>query len=530
MTESLIARKSILARVIEQRTGLGYNRVRTALNLRSEHVCLPLFSFRSEILSGTGQQNMGLLRFTVSSDDLIRPEDAEVADFVTFDGRVIGATSSLDDGLLFCNRVQAQSSKLRIPCHFSGRSVVLQTTALPESNSEYNLEKELARGELSRLRNFFHLWTGAGLKSCDKLDAKISEAHACFRSAVFSEDPATSVECIRLTHEAIELLTEVYTRQRITFRRQRNQRFPLMVGCVLNARPENEQAFLTTFNAAMVSTRWSTLEPVDGDYQWEELDELIDWVVSNRLAAVGGPLLDLSEDHFPKWITPWKNDLVNMESFTADFVETVVSRYVGRIRHWEVVCGANRGILGGMSEEQRLHLVVRTIEAAQQVDEQIQISLRVVQPWGEYLNATANRLPAIQFIDTIRRSGAQVGEISLDFRFGPFSDNDLHSLPRDLLSVSQLLDHWSLLQIPINVIASLPHTDHTDDFAELQTWQTDFLEQLIMMSLSKERVNGFYCQNWADEHADSMALVDPDGNMHNALAMIGAFESTHWIG
>ncbi len=472
---------------------------------------------------------MGLLRFTVSSDDLIRPADAEVADFVTFDGRVIGATSSLDQGLLFCNRVQAQSSKLRIPCQFAGRRVVLQTTALPESNSEYNLEKELARGELSRLRNFFHLWTGAGLRSSDELDAKISAAHATFRQAVFSEDPAIAVECIRLTHEAIELLTEIYTRQRVTFRRQRNQRFPVFVGCAVNRRPEQEQAFLTTFSAAMVTTRWADLEPVDGDYQWDQLDDLIDWVTSNRLAAVGGPLLDLSGDSFPEWITPWKNDLVNMESFTSDFVETVVSRYVGRIRHWEVVCGANRGVLGGMSEEQRLNLVVRSIEAAQQVDEQIQISLRVIQPWGEYLNATANRLPAIQFIDTIRRSGARIGEISLDFRFGPYSDDDLHSLPRDLLSVSQLLDHWSLLQIPINVMASLPDSEDISDPAALQQWQANFFEQLMMMCLSKERVSGFYCQNWADEQSDSTPLIDTEGNIHAALAMIGAFESNHWL-
>lgn len=470
---------------------------------------------------------MGLMRFSIQTGDLVPSAGVATADFVTFDGRVISAESRMsDDNVLECIRRQTDSSKLRVLCNLGDRQVVALTTSLPESPGTYSLERELARGELSRLRNFFHLWTGSGLKSTPALDQIVAEAHKAFRTGIFSDDrPDACIDSVRLTHEAIELLTQLYTKQRITYRQQRTQNFPMFVGCRLSAPPVHEEHFLESFNSVMVSTQWKELEPEDGSYEWGNLDQLVDWATDHRLPILGGPLLDLSVDRFPDWIAPWKTDLVNLDSFTAGFVETVVSRYVGRIRHWEVVCGANCGGANNMTEEQRLNLVVRAIEAAQQVDEQIQISLRVVQPWGEYLNTTDNRLPAIQFIDTLRRSGAKVSEVNLELRFGTGRWDSLH---RDMLNVSQLLDHWSLLQIPINVMASLPEPfDSLDEIGRVQ-WQIQQLEEALLMCLSKERITGFYCMNWADPEAHDEPLVDADNCLHPVVVNFSALERTHW--
>lgn len=469
---------------------------------------------------------MGLMRFSIETEDLLPSLGVKTADFVTFDGRVISAESSHSSDLLECSRAQTDSSKLRILCNLGDRQTVVQTTSLPESADTYSLELEVARGELARLRNFFHLWKGSGLKSSEVLEDKVQQAHKAFRKGIFADNPASaSLESIRLTHEAIELLTQLYTQQRITYRQQRTQKFPMFVGCRLTDPPLHEDHFLEAFNSAFITTRWAELEPRDGDYEWSRLDALVDWAVDNRLPVIGGPLLDLSEDSFPAWISPWKTDLVNLDSFTADFVETVVSRYIGRIRHWEVVCGANRGGANNMTEEQRLNLVARAIEAAEQVDEQIQISLRVVQPWGEYLNTTDNRLPAIQFVDTLRRSGAKVSEVNLEVRFG---STELDSLQRDSLCLSQLLDHWSLLQMPINVIAALPEPiRESDPFSRVQ-WQIQQMEDMLLMCLSKERVTGFYCLNWSEQTVRDEPLVDADNCLHPVVSSFSALERTHW--
>jgi len=217
--------------------------------------------------------------------------------------------------------------------------------------------------------------------------------------------------------------------------------------------------------------------------------------------------------------------MVNLQSFASDFVETVVGRYIGRIRHWEVVCGANCGGLGGLTEEQRLNLVIRTVEAARQVDEQIEISLRIVQPWGEYLSDTANRLAPIQFIDTLRRTGVRIAEVNLDIRFGM---KQRFSLPRDRLGLSQLLDHWSLLQMPLNVVLSLP--DFFPDVEanpQMDELQSQWLRQTLMMCLSKERVAGVYCDGWQSGDASSN-LVRPDGSLHPAWNQLRTLEQDGW--
>ena len=462
---------------------------------------------------------MGLIQFNVASDNLIVLSELAKADFVTFDGRVIAAQCQLNNGILNCYRGQTDSSKLRLLCNLNGRHLVIQSTSLRENQMQYDLEMELARGELARLRNFYSLWTGAGLKSTAELDETIEAAHEAFRKSIFAEDPAASaIQSILLTHEAIDLLVLVYTSQRIAFRKQRSRRIPMFVGCRLISRPVNEEAFLDAYNAVIVRTRWNVLEPNDGDYQWEELDALVDWAMSNNMFIMGGPLLDLSSGCFPEWMMSWKGDLLNLQSFTSDFVETVVGRYIGRIRHWEVVSGANRGGVNDLSEEQRLNLIIRAVEAAQEVDEQIQISLRVIQPWGEYLSTTENRLPPIQFVDTLRRSGAKLSEVNIDLRFG---NGDIQSLQRDMLSVSQLLDHWSLLQLPLNVMVALPERPDTDEnIASLISWQADVIEDLMLMCLSKERVTGFYCLNWRDPGVLDSALVGENQTIHPAVKRI----------
>lgn len=472
---------------------------------------------------------MGLIQFSIETNDLIARSEVPKADFVTFDGRVIATDTVLRDDRLACVRDRADSSKLRVLCNVGERQLIVQTTSLRESQDMYPLELELARGELYRLRNFYSLWTGAGLRSTEDLDQKIASAQKLFCSAIFSPDGARlALESLQESQAAIEILVNAYVKQRITFRQQRIQHFPMSVGCRLSQVPVRQEEFLNAFSGVLIKTRWRELEPTDGEYAWDDLDALVDWATENGLFCIGGPLLDLSSDCFPEWMQPWKGDLKNLQSFTSDFVETVVSRYVGRIRHWEVVCGPNCGGSNDLSEEDRLNLIVRAIDAAQEVDEQIQISLRVVQPWGEYLSTTENRLVPIQFVDTLRRSGATISEVNLDLRFGT---GDLHSLQRDMLNVSQLLDHWSLLQLPLNIMAALPETTHpglSEDVGQLVIWQTQQLEQLALMSLAKERVNGFYCLNWNDRTVDDQSLVDLNSVLHPFVARISELESTHW--
>jgi len=207
-------------------------------------------------------------------------------------------------------------------------------------------------------------------------------------------------------------------------------------------------------------------------------------------------------------------------------VETVVGRYVGRIRHWEVVSGANRGGVAQLDEEQRMNLVARAIEAARQVDEHTHISLRVIQPWGEYLSESKNRLSPIQFVDTLRRCGVRFAQINLDLRVG---DYPTATLLRDCLSLSHLIDQWTLLQVPINVMITVPAAPPGKE-STFEDVQVKWLDETVRMCLAKERVVGIYYSNW-NQHGPSFpqtSLTDPDGSPRGTLDLLQSISNEYW--
>lgn len=471
---------------------------------------------------------MGVIQFDVEYPDHVPRHGLNHADFAMFDGRIIASETTLSAGRLRCHRPQPDSSQLRLlyQPHADGAPVVTHTTSLRESEGNYRLEVELARGELSRLRNYHGAWTGSGLLTSPQLEQLMKKSQQMFfRSSMDGGTAAEAIQSLLVTRDAVGELCRLYTAQRLAFRRQRSSHFPMFLGCVLSEVPSCPEKFLEVFSAASLQTNWATLEPDCGQYEWEKFDEVVDWATDQKLVIQGGPLIDLVHDSFPVWMQPWRGDIVNVQSFAADFVETVVGRYVGRIRHWEVVCGANCGGIAGLTEEQRLNLVIRTVEAARHVDEQIQISLRIIQPWGEYLSDSTNRLTPIQFIDTLRRTGVRIAEVNLDIRFGT---GHRQSLPRDLLGLSQLLDHWSLLQLPLNIVLSLPSFfPDTRRTAQLDTLQSQWLRQSMLMCLAKERVTGVYCADWRDNE-NSTGLISADGTLHPAWEQLKTLEANCW--
>ncbi|MCH2203820.1 MAG: endo-1,4-beta-xylanase, partial [Fuerstiella sp.] len=300
---------------------------------------------------------MGAIQFDVEYPDHLPRYGLNQADFVTFDGRVIASDTVLNDSRLLCNRSHPESSQLRLlyQPHANGAPVVTHTATLRESDEIYRLEVELARGELSRLRNFHGAWTGSGLLVSTRLEELIKKSQQLFfRSSMHGAIAAEAIQSLLVTRDAIGELCRLYTAQRLKFRRHRASHFPMFLGCVLRDLPLFPDRFLEVFSAATLVTSWADLEPDDGCYNWDQFDTLVDWATERKLFIQGGPLIDLVHDSFPKWMKPWCGDIINLQSFASDFVETVVGRYVGRIRHWEVLCGANCGGAAGLTEEQRL--------------------------------------------------------------------------------------------------------------------------------------------------------------------------------
>ena len=90
------------------------------------------------------------------------------------------------------------------------------------------------------------------------------------------------------------------------------------------------------------------------------------------------------------------------------------------------------------------------------------------------------------------------------------SSQPQRTLLRDPLSLSQLIDHWSCFQIPINVMISVPDIQAASESTSEES-RDNWLRQVFLMCLSKERVTGIYVSGWQPGDFSSPALLERSG-------------------
>ena len=191
-------------------------------------------------------------------------------------------------------------------------------------------------------------------------------------------------------------------------------------------------------------------------------------------------------------------------------METAVSRYAGRIRFWEVSARGNTGGGLALTEEQRLAITARSIEAAQRTDTEAQLFVRVNQPWGEYQAGGGHRLTPFQFVDALIRSRIGLTGVNLEIAVGYAPEGDMN---RDLLSVSRLIDLWSLLGVQLHVTLAFPSTLAPDPEAAPRLSQTaqpawgdawseevqaDWAEHYVAILMAKPQVTGVFWTHFHD--------------------------------
>ena len=380
---------------------------------------------------------------------------------------------------------------------------------------------------------------------------RAAEAHRLFAKAVTSQNrPGDASKlagaALQKAFEAAQHIVQSYTQQRLEIRRLRSPRLPASLGCFLgyssldDART-NEQ-FCEAFNAAAIPVEWRHIEPAEGESHWDVNDAQIEWCQKQRLLMYGGPLLDFSSEGLPDWLCRWENDFLNLKSLFSDFVETAISRYLGKIRIWEISARANTGGALALNEENRLALVAHTLDVARQIDEEIQLLIRIDQPWGDYLARGQHRLSTLQFVDALIRSGIGLSGVNLEISVG-YRPRGCGC--RDLLEFSRLIDLWSQLGIPLYVTLAFPTAEGADRNSQAdlevdspcwkQPWseasQLDWVNEFFPVLLAKESVVGIYWTHFSDATLHDFphaGLVRADGTPKSTLNQFVQFRRTFW--
>ncbi len=495
---------------------------------------------------------MGVMRFVVHPTELLADwPEAHRAYINGVDQAAWPTRIELSGNQLLCRRQNSDSGKLNIawPVAGFGRPV-LATASLPERGEKYVLAVELARGKIVQVRNQLAAWQAAGMTIPAEFVPLHREAHQLLARAVaVQEDPAKASfiaqEAIVRECQAAEILTRSYVAQRLEVRHRQYPQLPTVLGCSLGdslLEPVQQQQFMAAFNGAAIPLQWRYIEPEEGNYRWETYDTQVEWALANNLLLRGGPLVDLSPNGLPRWLSQWENDYWNLQSFVCDFIETVMSRYVGRIRIWEVVARPNAGGALALTEENRLTLVAKILEVARQVDQEGQFLIRIDQPWGEYQARGQHKLSPMHFADALVRAGMDLSAINLEIGVG-FSP--LGSPSRDLLDFSRMIDQWSVLGLPLQVTLAFPSAAGadpnltTDLEVDPRSWkypvneetQGRWIDEYVPLLLAKPAVLAVFWNHLSDAQPHRFphaGLVRADGVGKPGLARFIRQRELHW--
>jgi len=115
-------------------------------------------------------------------------------------------------------------------------------------------------------------------------------------------------------------------------------KFP--IGAAVKVAQLSETAFSTTFKSnynqlsAEYEMKMKGIWTSQSTYKWDNADYLVNFAIQNNMKVHGHALLWYSS--FPDWFKTAAYDSLNFENNVKTYIQTVVSRYKGKIVSWDV--------------------------------------------------------------------------------------------------------------------------------------------------------------------------------------------------
>ncbi|MBX9622204.1 MAG: endo-1,4-beta-xylanase [Gemmataceae bacterium] len=425
---------------------------------------------------------------------------------------------------------------------------VAATTTLRERDEPYDLMVELARGKLNQVRNQTADWREVGLLTPPDYDHELAEVTRLFGGAVLggrsAESEAAAAGVLDRSFRLADRLARLYAGQMFATRVAEGGPLPTDLAARHYTPPEGAAAgeYRRACTAARVGPRWRDVEPAESRYNWATADAAVGAARLAGQPVTFGPVLDLGPGAVPDWVAEWAGDLPTLAAFMCDYLETVVGRYKRDVRRWVVCGGFNHADGLGLRDDDRLRLAARLVEAALQLDPDLDVVVGVAQPWGDYLAGDDQSIPPGVFAEDLVRTGLKVSAVEVEVRAGT---RPRAGLPRDLLDTSRLLDAYARLGLPVEVLLSHPAGAGPDPAAAdhgegvwADGWplgvspadQAEWGAGVAALALCKPAVRAVTWDHWADADPHLTphgGLLDPAGRPRPLLAALQTLRANY---
>lgn len=372
-------------------------------------------------------------------------------------------------GELMCHKRSQGPAALAVvwPVKGSGR-VLLETTRLIERDRPYNLHVELARGQLMRLNYKREDW---GLFDIDNIEHIVKNCRKAQDALIESIKASDMAQAARIADEALSIAVPLGEQMSLfhatVFLNRRRQTGAIgrrLFGTTINPKTKADlyrRRLLNGFDFVTLPVSWRLIEPKQGEHNWEDLDEWVEWTTSNNLPIKASPLVSFQEHHLPDWLYIYEHDFEAVRDFVYEHISEVVKRYGEKVAVWDVISGIHAYNTLNFNFEQIMEITRMSCAITKQLAPSAMTLVNICAPWGEYYSRNQRTIPPMLYSDMIVQNGINFDAFGLEFYFGVGSDG---MFIRDMFQISSLLDTFANFGKPVHISAvEAPSSTETDE-------------------------------------------------------------------
>ncbi len=330
----------------------------------------------------------------------------------------------------------------------------METTRLPHRETPYNLNVELARFRLMKIVQKQEDWNLFDFPRAEKFNQRFREGQAIFADALGKlHEPASAAKLAdQSLAQSLELSDQValfHGDLLLARRRAGNTLSKHLFGCRVDSTVLNQKykdTLVDNFDYAVLPMSWKQLQPEEGSFITEPVDEWVDLLVRKRVPIIAGPLIDLSDAGVPDWMSLYEHDFEQLRELAYEFVQKVVHRYRKAISVWNVVAGLHTNSAFTLSFEQIIELTRLLVSQVKTILPTARTLVTIKDPYGEYHARGTTSVPPMLYAEMVAQAGINFDAFGLEIEQGvPTAGGYL----RDLFQVSCMLDRFSTIGRPV---------------------------------------------------------------------------------